>query len=260
MKKYILAFGLLSMLIASPLSVSAMSEYPVSTSNFASYSIEKLEALIAQLQRQLEELKKNTVACSLGNVDLSLGDGEDGTSKEHVKNFQNFLKEKGYIVAGQSATGYFGKITRTAVMNLQKDLGVSQTGELTSDLRAKVAGLKCRKEYTVMKKEYKEEIKKEYKPEVMKTPVSYIKLYGDGKIVKWMTEGYSKGGFKIVWSKNVNPTYPNRDGDKYVYLAEPGATNTALEAFNGTGTYYVRVCEYVEGICRTYSNEIQVNL
>ena len=78
--------------------------------------------------------------------------------------------------------------------------------------------------------------------------------------VRWGVNGYSANGFKVVWSRNSNPTYPTRSGDKYKYLSSPGATSAELYAFDGVGTYYVRVCEYLGGACGTYSNQVQVYL
>lgn len=78
--------------------------------------------------------------------------------------------------------------------------------------------------------------------------------------VSWKVSGYSEMGFKIVWSKNSTPTYPTRDGDKYIYLSDPEAASTVLDAFDGSGVYYARVCEYLGGKCGVYSNQIKVNL
>lgn len=78
--------------------------------------------------------------------------------------------------------------------------------------------------------------------------------------VKWSVDGYSSDGFKLVWSKNANPTYPTRDGDKYAYYSSPTQNKGKTTAFNGSGEYYVRVCEYLGGKCGTYSNQIQVGL
>ena len=90
--------------------------------------------------------------------------------------------------------------------------------------------------------------------------VSSIKLIGEENIVKWNVEGQSSQGFKIVWSKNENPTYPLRKGDQYIYLSNPGDYKTELNAFDGSGVYYVRVCEYLGGKCGVYSNQIKVSL
>ena len=91
-------------------------------------------------------------------------------------------------------------------------------------------------------------------------PVSLISVSGSGSSVSWSVDGYSKNGFKIVWSKNSKPTYPTREGDKYIYLSEPSSRSTNLDAFDGSGKYYVRVCEYLGGACGVYSSEIQVSL
>jgi len=81
-----------------------------------------------------------------------------------------------------------------------------------------------------------------------------------GNKVLWTTNGISEQGFKIVWSKNSGPTYPCRDGDKYNYLSDSSASNSSLDAFDGVGTYYVRVCEYLGGKCGVYSNQIIITL
>jgi len=81
-----------------------------------------------------------------------------------------------------------------------------------------------------------------------------------GAAIKWSVDGYSAKGFKVVWSKNSGPTYPTRTGDKYKYYSDPNYYYTILSAFSGDGTYYVRVCEYLGGVCGVYSNEISINL
>lgn len=86
-----------------------------------------------------------------------------------------------------------------------------------------------------------------------------IKHVGSGK-VSWTISGYSDQGFKVVWSKNSSPTYPCRSGDKYLYYSDPAQRNAVLTAFDGYGTYYARVCEYLGGKCGVYSNQITVTL
>jgi len=81
----------------------------------------------------------------------------------------------------------------------------------------------------------------------------------DGAI-SWETNIESEKGFKVVWSKSQNPTYPTRASDKYQYFSEPSTRSAKIDAFNGTARYYVRVCEYLGGECGTYSNEATVNL
>ena len=82
---------------------------------------------------------------------------------------------------------------------------------------------------------------------------------GEGKI-SWKVNGYSKSGFKVVWSQNPSPTYPTRNGDPYHYYSDPNKTTDTVNSFNGEGKYYVRVCEYLGGKCGIYSNQIEVSL
>ena len=91
--------------------------------------------------------------------------------------------------------------------------------------------------------------------------VSSISLssLGSGQVL-WRVTGYSEMGFKVVYSKNSSPTYPTRDGDKYQYLSDAKTTSATIDAFDGDGVYYVRVCEYLGGKCGVYSNQIQVSL
>ncbi len=87
-----------------------------------------------------------------------------------------------------------------------------------------------------------------------------ISLSGSGNTVQWSVEGYSAKGFKVVWSKNPSPTYPTRSGDKYLYYSSPDSRTSNVTAFNGSGSYHVRVCEYLGGTCGVYSNQIEVYL
>lgn len=259
MKKYIItSFVLLfaAFLLLPILSVNAISLTSAEKS-YSSYSIEEIESLIAKLQKQLEEMKKGA-QCFVSEKDLSIGDGEDEESKKDVVLLQEFLMEKGYLNIKKS-TGYFGKITKSSLMKFQKDSGVDQTGELNSSTRNKVKGLYCKKNILNKKEEIKKESDKTINQET-KSAVSKISLFGENNKISWETEGYSKSGFKIVWSKKTAPTYPTREGDKYIYLSDPSSSSTAIEAFNGEGVYYVRVCEYLGGSCGIYSNEINLIL
>ncbi len=98
-------------------------------------------------------------------------------------------------------------------------------------------------------------------PKPTQEPVTSISLSSTGGTgVNWSVVGYSDAGFKLVWSKTSNPTYPTRATDKYDYLSSPSARSGIIDAFDGAGIYFVRVCEYVGGVCGVYSNQIQVNL
>jgi hypothetical protein len=92
------------------------------------------------------------------------------------------------------------------------------------------------------------------------SPVTSIKLQAEGEKIEWETEGYSSSGFKVTWSKDENPVYPTRKNDRYHYHSSSDKTHDVLEAFDGKGEYYVRVCEYLGGKCGIYSNEVKVIL
>ena len=97
--------------------------------------------------------------------------------------------------------------------------------------------------------------------ETASNPVESIKLHaGAGGVLEWETDGYSTKGFKVVWSMNENPTYPTRSGDKYHYYSSPSKDRDVITAFNGSGTYYARVCEYLSGKCGVYSNQMTLTL
>lgn len=67
-------------------------------------------------------------------------------------------------------------------------------------------------------------------------------------------------GFKVVYSKSPEPTYPPRATDKAIYV-DVGTTLPWLYAFDGSGTYYVRVCDYkTDGTCGEYSNTATISL
>lgn len=258
MSKKSLVFLVALPLFAFPGFAFAMNDAAAATtnvSNVSSYSEEELVALIKKLQNQLEEVRRNKIQCLLAEVDLSIGDGEDDGLKEYVKGLQHFLKEKGYLKA--NATGYFGKLTRTALTNFQRDNNIELSGELNASTRNSIKGLKCRKDFIINKTESKTQVKNTTSNV---STITSITAEATGNALKWTTVGSPKYGYKIVWSKNPNPTYPTRDGDKFIYLSDPSASSTILEAFNGTGTYYVRVCDYLGGSCGLFSNEVTTSL
>ena len=97
-------------------------------------------------------------------------------------------------------------------------------------------------------------------PNVASGEVKSITLSGSSKNISWSVDGYSENGFKVVWSKSSGPTYPNRSTDTYHYASSPETKSYTIYAFDGSGVYYVRVCEYLGGSCGIYSNQITVNL
>lgn len=73
-------------------------------------------------------------------------------------------------------------------------------------------------------------------------------------------EGAGQNGFKVVYSKNPAPSYPADSDDSAIYV-DVGTTIPWLYAFQGSGTYYVRVCDYQsDGTCGEFSNEAVINL
>ncbi len=227
-----------------------------SVSSYSGYTVEQLEALIVKLQKQLEELRKGA-QCFVSDKNLSIGDGEEDGLAYDIKRLQDFLREKGYFQI--KSTGYFGKITRTAVIAFQNAQGITQTGEFDQATREKAHAQFCNKITTA---NHTKQTAKETKTENNAvSKVTSISLSADtnGKIT-WVLNGQPTSGFKVVWSKNPGPTYPLRDGDTYLYLTNNSANSATLSAFGGAGTYYVRVCEYLGGVCGTYSNEISVSL
>jgi putative peptidoglycan binding protein len=250
---------------ALALSIAATQALPAaaittSSTDYGSYSIEQLESLIAKLQ-QLEELKKGS-KCFVSDSDLSLGDGEGGELSADVRRLQDFLREKGLFT--YKSTGYFGKITRNAVIAFQKREGIAQTGEFNAATRAKAHAMACKsviKPKAEVKKDPAYEKKEtEKKPELQTSVKSIWLAVGEGGRVHWKVDGHSSMGFKVVWSKTAGPAYPNRDVDRYQYFESSAANQAQLEAFDGAGTYYVRVCQYLGGSCGTYSNEVKVQL
>ncbi len=69
--------------------------------------------------------------------------------------------------------------------------------------------------------------------------------------INWDASGYLPSGFKIAYSEtNPNPIYP---GDSAVYI-DNSATRSAVVEGVPTHTYYYRICQYLGGICGSYSN------
>lgn len=137
MKKYLIGVMLLLAIVATPVSAKAS-------------TIEELQAVIAQLTAQLAAMSNNN--CVVFNQDLSIGDGEpgDGLAPE-VRKLQRFLIDKNYLKA--TATGYFGKMTRDALVKFQQDNdpahsgafdGITQaTGVLDGPTRTRIKELTC---------------------------------------------------------------------------------------------------------------------
>jgi peptidoglycan hydrolase-like protein with peptidoglycan-binding domain len=210
-----------------------------------------------------------------------------GLKGDDVYALQKYLAGDKSIYPEGKVTGYFGPLTEKAVIAFQKKHGLEGVGvvgpktrailnekmksgdyskEVSYDTKKQEAAYeetKKEKEYEEVQKEkeYEEEKKDKYDTGVGAS-LSYIELHTDdvNEKVWWKSDGVSEKGYKVVWSKTEAPTYPSRDGDTYTYLTHPESDHSRLEAFDGEGTYFVRVCEYVGSACRIYSNEVSLTL
>jgi Putative peptidoglycan binding domain len=239
-----------------PLASHAISSTSAEQS-YSNYSIEQLEALIVKLQKRIAEMKQGS-ACFVSDKDLSIGDGEGDDLSADVRRLQEALSEKGHFKV--KSTGYFGKYTRAALVAFQKEQGIAQTGEFDAATRAKLHAMYCQK--TVKKSVEKKENKKEEKKEESKTvsAAQSITASVSGNKVSWTVVGSTKSGVKVVWSKHQNPTYPPTDDMRATYVDVMNGGSAYIEAFDGEGTYYVRVCEYIDGTCGLHSNQVQTQL
>ncbi len=77
----------------------------------------------------------------------------------------------------------------------------------------------------------------------------------DKVVVNWNVDGYSKKGFKVVYSTEPNPVYP---GNSYKYISNGDVTSTSwpVSNFEDGETYHFRVCEYLGGKCGVYSKDV----
>lgn len=84
---------------------------------------------------------------------------------------------------------------------------------------------------------------------------------GTDKInLEWTVDGKSDLGYKIIWSKNEEPTYPTRDGDTPAYVNTDDIRKYTISNLTIANKYYIRVCEYINGKCGKYSNQVSIEL
>jgi hypothetical protein len=81
-----------------------------------------------------------------------------------------------------------------------------------------------------------------------------------GTMINWSVVGCAPSGFKVLWSLNEGPTYPPRAGDNWFHAVNQSDRSHEIHDTNGANTYYVRVCEFVNGACGTYSNELVIQM
>lgn len=84
-----------------------------------------------------------------------------------------------------------------------------------------------------------------------------IVVFTDGLgSISWTLHAGAPDGLQVVWSRDEGPEYPEREGDHSLYVTED-KTSASIEAFDGDGTYFVRVCILDGEDCGIYSKEIQ---
>lgn len=81
-------------------------------------------------------------------------------------------------------------------------------------------------------------------------------------LLNWQIEGSAPNGFKIAKStKNLEPTYPPKDGDSFEYLSNSEARSYTDKLIKSGKTYYYRVCVYESnGQCNYYSNSVSIKI
>jgi hypothetical protein len=82
-------------------------------------------------------------------------------------------------------------------------------------------------------------------------------LSGTAVKLNWESNFYSSKGYKVVISNNPNPVYPGND---YHYLSNPETRSDSWTNLQAGKTYHFRVCEYLDGSCGAYSNDVAVTV
>lgn len=78
-------------------------------------------------------------------------------------------------------------------------------------------------------------------------------ISGSSALLHWSASDLQVAqGFKAVMSNEPYPVYPGND---YHYLSDPSAKTDTWNDLS-SGTYYFRVCQYVDGKCGVYSNQL----
>ncbi len=167
-----------------------------------------------------------------------------------------FPENESVYVADSGLRRYDWGVGDGGVLNFRvcQYLGDGRCGVYSNNVSLQTYGSGKKKE-----EEKKEEKKsKEYQSKVSKISLS-VEKEGEHKAkAKWSVEGNADKGVKVVWSKNSNPEYPAKDGDKAMYV--DSGNDAYLWDLDGGTKYYVRVCEYTGDGCGTYSNQVDVQM
>ena len=130
MKKYTLYVLFFALLVAPSLSLAV------------TIDVAKLNQLMSQLnilQRQLVILQNQATSTCPFYHDLALGQGGEGALRSDVVLTQNWLRASGYLNLAQS-TGWFGPLTKSAIIHWQKDNNLKLTGSVGSEERQLLCG------------------------------------------------------------------------------------------------------------------------
>lgn len=79
-----------------------------------------------------------------------------------------------------------------------------------------------------------------------------------GTTLSWTITGTAPKGYKVVYSLNPDPVYPNRAGDNYLYISDPADMSASMSELSSmqSGKNYIRVCKYTGGGCTDYSGTV----
>lgn len=83
------------------------------------------------------------------------------------------------------------------------------------------------------------------------------KIENTSASLSWSTNNLTADyGFKVVISNDPNPVYPGND---YHYLSDPSVRSDIWTDLS-SGTYHFRVCQYLNGKCGIYSNDLSLSV
>lgn len=141
-----------------------------------------------------------------------------------------------------------------------KKLKLKELWEVKKELQEKKKEL-SKEEYLKKKEELQKEKQEYLKNDDSAASTGTISLSAsktdNGVTLNWSLAGMeSDRGFKVVWSKDVNPVYPGSD---YHYLSDDDSRSDTISELTTGNTYHFRVCEYLGGKCGVYSNDVSVS-
>lgn len=119
--------------------------YKVVKLNDGSFKFVRVKQILSYNNGQPDLVKNfevninNSAECIKINKNLTIGDGEDDITNIEVKKLQSFLTNNNYLSAG--ITGFFGNLTKKAVIKFQRANKISPTGFIGLTSRNKISKL-----------------------------------------------------------------------------------------------------------------------